>query len=372
MSDLGIGTLEGRGHNASPRRWRGCLAALVALAIIVGIGAFGYVKGVAAIKSWLASSPADYAGQGHGSVIVQVESGDTAADIGGTLLKAHVVKSVAAFTEAATKDARSRGIQVGYYRMRLQMSGADALKLMLDPSSMVGDQLTIPEGMRASEILASAAAHSRFTRKQMEAAYANTSALGLPSYAHGDAEGYLFPATYPLTPGTSPARLLRAMTAKFTAEASTLELESGAAALNISPTDLVIVASLVQAEASRPEDMPKVARVIYNRLHIGMPLQFDSTLHYAVESRGVVQTSNSLRNLDTPYNTYLRQGLPPTAIDSPGQLALEAALHPAKGSWRYFVTVNLRTGETRFASTYQQHLHNVALYETYCRTSDAC
>ncbi|MGI8702833.1 MAG: endolytic transglycosylase MltG [Nocardioidaceae bacterium] len=371
MSDLGIGTLEASSQTASPRRWRGCLAVLVALAVIVAIAAFGYVKGVAALKTWLAD-PADYPGPGHGSVVVQVHSGDTSADIGGTLLHAHVVKSVAAFAEAAKKDDRSLGIQAGYYRMRLQMSATGALQRMLDPSSLVSDQVTVPEGMRAKEILASVAAHSRFTSKQMDAAFADTSALHLPSYAKGDPEGYLFPATYPLTPGTTPAGLLKAMTATFTDEADSLRLPAGAAALGISPTDVVIVASLVQAEASRPEDMPKVARVIYNRLQIAMPLQFDSALHYAVESRGVVQTSDSLRNLDTPYNTYLRQGLPPTAIDSPGRLALEAALHPAKGSWRYFVTVNLRTGETRFATTYAEHLHNVGLYETYCQTSDAC
>lgn len=371
MSDLGIGTLEGRGHRSSPRRWRGCLATLVALAIIVAVGAFGYVKGVAAIKSWLAS-PADYAGPGHGSVVVQVNSGDTSADIGATLLRAHVVKSVEAFTAAATKDARSRGIQVGYYRMRLQMSGAAALKLMLDPSSMVGNQLTIPEGMRAREILASVAVHSRFTQQQLAAAYADTSALGLPSYADGDAEGYLFPATYPVTPGTSPAGLLKAMTAKFAAEATTLKLTAGAAALHMSPTDVVIVASLVQAEASRPQDMPKVARVIYNRLRIGKPLELDSTLHYAVDSRGVIQTTQQLRDLNTPYNTYRVTGLPPTAIDSPGQLALQAALHPATGSWLYFVTINLRTGETAFATTYQQQLNNQQLYYDYCRTSNAC
>ncbi len=371
MSDLGIGTLEAEGYTPSPRRWRGCLAVLVALAIIVAIGAVGYVQGVAAIKGWL-SNPADYPGPGHGSLIVQVQNGDTSADIGATLLHDHVVKSVEAFTAAARNDSRSLGIQVGFYRMKLQMSGAGALQLMLKPSTLVGEQVTIPEGLRAKEILASLAAHTRFTLGQMQAAFADTAALGLPSYAHGDAEGYLFPATYPVNPGSSPAGLLRTMTAKFATEATALKLESGASALKMTPTDVVIVASLVQAEASRPQDMPKVARVIYNRLHDGMPLAFDSALHYAVDSRGVVQTSNSLRNLDTPYNTYLRPGLPPTAIDSPGQVALQAALHPAAGHWLYFVTVNLRTGETRFARTYREHLHNVALYHVYCQTSDAC
>ncbi|MDX6307425.1 MAG: hypothetical protein QOI06_471 [Nocardioidaceae bacterium] len=371
MSDLGIGTLRDRGHKVRPRRVRGCLAVLVALAILVGIGVFAYVKGVSAIKGWL-SGPADYHGQGHGSVIVQVKSGDTSSVIGATLLQAGVVKSVSAFTDAAKSDSRSLSIQVGYYRMRLQMSGANALKLMLDPSSLVSKQLTIPEGLRAQEILSTIAAHTPFSAAQVKAAFNDTKALGLPSYANGDAEGYLYPATYPVTPASKPLALLTAMTKRFKQEANMLKLTLGASALHTSPTDIVIIASLVQAEARRPQDMPKVARVIYNRLKAQMPLQFDSTLHYAIDSRGVIQTSRALRNLKTPYNSYTRLGLPPTAIDSPGEVALKAALHPAQGSWRYFVTVNLRTGDTRFASTFKQQLENEQLYHRYCQTSSAC
>jgi UPF0755 protein len=343
----------------------------VALAIVVGIGAVTYVKGVDAIKSWLHSTSApDYSGQGHGNVVVQVKSGQTASDIGATLEKAGVVKSAQAFADAAKGNEGS--LQVGYYRMHRQMSGAAALQLMLDPSARISTGVTIPEGLRAKEILAAIVAHTRFTASQMNKAFADTLALGLPSYAKNDAEGYLYPATYPVTPTTTPAGLLSDMTTRFAQEAADLKLTEGAAAVHMSPTDVVIVASLVQAEARRPQDMPKVARVIYNRLQIGMALQLDSTLHYAVESRGVVQTSNSLRDLNTPYNSYKFPGLPPTAIDSPGALALKAALHPAEGTWRYFVTVNLTTGKTLFATTYQDHLKNVALLDEYCKSHPSC
>jgi UPF0755 protein len=339
--------------------------------VIIAIGAVVYVKGVAVIKDWIAG-PADYSGNGHGSVVVQVKNGDTSADIGQTLEKANVVKSAEAFTDAARKDERSLTIQVGYYRMRLQMSGAAALALMLNPTSRISTGLTIPEGLRAKEILAAIEDHTKFTARQMNKAFGDPAALGLPDYAKGDVEGYLFPATYPITPGTSPTGLLREMTDKFKQEAAALGLESGAAKLHMTPNQVVIVASLVQAEARRPQDMPKVARVIYNRLRIGMALQLDSTLHYAIDSRGVVQTTQKLRDLDTPYNSYMFTGLPPTAIDSPGELALKAALHPAAGTWRYFVTVNLRTGETKFATTYQQFLVARNEYITYCEHSSAC
>lgn len=373
MSDLGLGTGTSTGQRSGPKRIRGCLAALVALAIIVGIGFFAYVKGVDVMKGWLASTHApDYSGGGHGSVVVQVKSGDTASAIGATLEKADVVKSVQAFADAAREDDRSLTIQVGYYRMRLQMSGARALTRMLDPDSQINTGVTVPEGLRAKEILDLIVSHTKFTAAKVGAAFADMQALGLPSYAKNDAEGYLYPATYSVTPGTTPAGLLREMTARFEEAATEVELTAGAEALHMSATEVVTVASLVQAEASRPQDMPKVARVIYNRLQDGMALQLDSTLHYAVDSRGVVQTTDQLRDLVTPYNTYTLTGLPPTPIDSPGESALKAALNPAKGSWRYFVTVNLRTGDSRFATSYAEHLHNVGLLHEYCQTSKAC
>ncbi|MGI8577546.1 MAG: endolytic transglycosylase MltG [Nocardioidaceae bacterium] len=371
MSDLGIDGLQE--HAPKPRHThvRGCLAVLVASAIIVGIGAFAYVKGVALIKDAL-SGPADYAGNGHGTAVVQVKKGDTAVDIGTTLLKAHVVKSQQAFVDAARADARSLTIQVGFYKMHKQMAAKDALDLMLDPKSKVTNLLTIPEGYRAKEILATIAAKTPLTSAELNQAFRDTAALQLPAYAGGDAEGYLFPATYNVAPNATAPGLLAAMTARFKQEAARDNLVSGASALHMSPHTVVIVASLVQAEARRPQDMPKVARVVYNRLKIGMSLQFDSTLHYAVDSRGQIATSNNLRQLNSPYNTYTRTGLPPTAIDSPGAIALHAALHPAAGNWRYFVTVNLRTGDTRFAVTFAQQQRNEALYYAYCQTSNAC
>jgi UPF0755 protein len=354
-----------------PRRIRGCLAALIALMVIVVVGVLVYAKGVQVIKNWIAGPP-DYSGRGYGAVVVQVKSGDTSSDIASTLVRKDVVRSAAAFTDAARSNQRSLSIQAGYYRMRHHMSGQSALALMLQPSSRISTSLTIPEGLRADEILAAIAAHTKFSAQEVQSAFAKTADLGLPSYAHGDAEGYLYPATYPITPGTTPAGLLKAMALRYQQEAVSLRLRAGAVALHTTPGDVVIIASLVQAEASRAQDMPKVARVIYNRLHDGMRLELDSTLHYAVDSRGVVVANRALRHLKTPYNTYTHAGLPPTPIDSPGELALKAALHPTPGAWRYFVTVNLRTGRTLFAKTYQEFLHDRAIYVDYCEGSPSC
>ncbi|MDX6367350.1 MAG: hypothetical protein QOK30_2426 [Nocardioidaceae bacterium] len=374
MSEMGLDDLtEGSSHRSHHRR--GCLPALLALLLIVAIALFAYVKGVDLIKRAL-SGPEDYSGVGHGSVVVEVKEGDTSTAIGATLAASDVVHSSAAFTDAANADDRSRSIQPGCYRLHHQMSAKSALELMLKADSHVNcpgeSQLTIPEGLRASEILDRVARNTSLSRAALQRSFTSTRALGLPVYAHGDGEGYLFPATYDVTDSMSASTVLSAMVAKFSAEAAALDLPAKARSLGVSAHDVVVVASLVQAEASRPQDMPKVASVIYNRLRDNMPLQLDSTLHYAVDSRGVVLTSRHLRSLRSAYNSYTHPGLPPTAIDSPGTRALQAALQPAHTTYRYFVTVNLRTGDTRFATTFADHQHNVRLLHRYCETSDAC
>jgi UPF0755 protein len=118
--------------------------------------------------------------------------------------------------------------------------------------------------------------------------------------------------------------------------------------------------------------MTKVASVVYNRLDADMALQFDSTLHYGLDVRGDIQLTEEQLHDDGPYNTYTRAGLPPTPIDSPGADALSAALNPADTDYLYFVTVNLATGETKFANTLAEHNANVAEYHQYCETSDEC
>ncbi|MEJ7707016.1 MAG: endolytic transglycosylase MltG [Nocardioidaceae bacterium] len=373
MSHLGFDASESPAESAPAKRGPGCLPALVALALLVGAGLLMYVKGVDFLRdAWPESGPDDYAGVGHGSVIVEVKEGESASDIAATLATADVVKEAGAFIEAATADERSRNIQVGWYELNKQMSGDEALKLLLNPKSKSTKLLTIPEGLRANEILMRIVEETDFTSREVQRAYDDASKLGLPPYAEGDPEGYLFPATYDVNPTLNAAGLLKLMVDQFKARAEEVGLVAGAQELGVSPGEVVTIASLVQGEASRPKDMPGVASVVYNRLDQGMALQLDSTLHYAVQSRGEIATSNELREIDSPYNTYQLTGLPPTAIDSPGVDALEAALNPAETDYLYFVTVNLKTGETRFAEDYSEHLGNVDLLNEYCTTSEAC
>ena len=345
---------------------------LLAVILIAVLAFVGYVKGVGYVKDLL-SGPEDYSGDGQMPLVtVEVKKGDTATDIGNTLYHAGVVKSVGAFKDAASADLRSLEIQVGRYQLKSKMSARSALLVLINPDSLVKNPtVTIPEGLRSTEILQTIADHTDLSLKQLKAAYDDTQALDLPSYAKDNPEGYLFPSTYDVTKGTTAPELLHAMVAKFKQEADSIHLEDKAAALGYSPGEIVTVASLVQAE-SGAADMQKVASVVYNRLDADMPLQFDSTLHYALGLRGDVVTTDEQRKLDSPYNSYVRTGLPPTPIDSPGEEALTAALNPADTNYLYFVTVNLKTGETKFASTLAEHNRNVAQYHTYCETSDEC
>ena len=368
MSDLGLDLGRDKRHRPR-RRPLGCLAVLIALVVLVGGGYAAYSVGLSALKDKL-SPPPDYSGTGTGRAVVEVKRGDTSADIADTLVRKNVVKSRDAFTHAARNDARSVGIQVGFYRMRKQMSAKAALALLVDPQNRIRNVVTIPEGLRVDQIAELLARRTDFSKARYNRVLKHPDRLGLPSYAHADPEGFLFPATYEVAPGATPQSLLEAMVKRYDAAATGMHLTRRAQALGRSPHDVMTVASLVQAEGRRAQDFPKIARVLYNRLNKKKPLQLDTTIVYIFKSEGKLTTTNEQRRSRSPYNTYRHTGLPPTPIDSPGATAIKAALSPADGSWLYFVTTNPRTGAMSFADTYAQHLKNVQKFRAYCRTHD--
>jgi UPF0755 protein len=369
VSDLGLGRQAGPRRPAS-RRALGCVAVLIALAVLVGGGYLAVSYGVSAIKDRL-SPPPDYSGTGSGRVLVEVKKGDTAPDIGQTLRLKGVVRSVEAFTDAARKDSRSVGIQGGFYRLKRHMSAAAALAVLVDHDNRMRNVVTVPEGLRVDQIVTLLVKKTKFTARQLDAVLARPRLLGLPSYARGKAEGYLFPATYELAPNSTPRSVLAAMVQRYRAAADDLGLATKATALGYSPHDVMTVASIVQAEGKLTADFPKIAEVIYNRVRAGQPLQLDTTIVYIYKTSGKLTTTSAQRSSSSPYNTYRRAGLPPTPISAPGEAAIEAALNPTRGPWRYFVTTNPSSGAMSFATTYAEHLKNVAKFRAYCR-SHAC
>jgi len=324
----------------------------VALAVVVALLALVVYGGKKAYDSVL--GVADYSGSGTGQVLVQIQPGDSAGDIGATLLAKEVVKSVRAFTRAAGDDGRSRSLQPGFYMLRRHMSGKSALALLLDPRSRVRGRVTLPEGIPISTVVDRLVKFTELKRPDIVDALGNPAVLGLPSYAGRHVEGFLFPATYDVEPGMGAVEALQMMTEKFAEVAAGLELDSRSRALGLSPYEVVTIASLIEQETPLDADRPKVARVILNRLAKHMPLQLDSTINYVRLER---KARLSLEDLDveSPYNTYQHQGLPPTPIDSPGEKALEAALTPARGDWLYFVTID-KQGHSLFTSDYQEFL----------------
>ncbi len=380
MTNLGLDLepeqSQRKSHRSRRRRRRrsngaGYLAVLIALAVLLGGGYFVYDRGLAVLKDHFAPPP-DYSGTGSGSVVVEVHEGDNATDIGHTLEDEGVVKSVEAFTDAAVANPASTGIQVGFYQMHKQMSAESALDILLEPENMVQSAVTLREGLTVDQIVSALAKGTDFKAGQFAKVLDNPKALGLPSYAEGNPEGYLFPATYMVAPDATPRSILRMMVDRYKEAASKVDLVSEAKKLGHSPHDVMVVASLVQAEARFDQDFPKVSRVIYNRLDEPMPLQFDSTVHYAVGKDGGVGTSDDDRASDSAYNTYKHSGLPPTPIMAPGEQAIDAALNPADGPWLYFVTTNPDTGVTKFAETYEEHLKNKQEFDEWCSSSPNC
>jgi UPF0755 protein len=371
VSDISFDVDDDDAESSHGRRpGTGCLVGLVVLVLVAAIGVFAYHQGVDLLKRALSRPPEQVCSRASGRTTVTVKTGDNWSDAAKILCKRGVITDYSNFIDAANGTEKS--LIPGSYRLRAGLAPAAALNVLSNSNRRLLTRVTIPEGLRAKEALALIVDKTRFSAQQVQRAYTRLQQSRLPTYARRDAEGYLFPATYDVEPGMTAGDLLKMTVDQFNSYARTAKLQSRSRALGYSPAQIVTVASLVQAEARRTQDMPKVAAVIYNRLKAGMPLQLDSTLHYAVDSRGQITTSRNLRSLDSPYNTYTRTGLPPTPIDSPGADALDAALHPADASYLYFVTVNLRTGETRFATTFAEHLHNVGLYKHYCLTSDAC
>ena len=374
---------EEAAHEGGRRRRRrsrvpGCLAVLVALAVVAGGLWWAGNTGMAFLRD-LASDPEDYPGPGKGSVTFEVVGGDTSTLICRAMKEKDVVASVDGCIAAANANPDSAGIQPGFYALKKQMAAADAIDVLVDPANLVKSSVTIPEGLRVVDIIERLAESTDYEVKDFEKVLAKPEKIGLPDYAGGDAEGYLFPATYDFGPDAKPKDMLTAMVDRWRQAADAAGLEEAAEALGYTPHELMTIASLVEAEG-RGDDQPKVARVIYNRLEIEPNpsagfLQVDAAVNYALGREPIARlTTDEIDSVaDSPYNTYRQKGLPPGPIEAPGDAAIAAAANPADGPWFFYVTVNLRTGETKFTDDYDEFLGFKRELDEYCATqSDRC
>jgi UPF0755 protein len=348
MSQLGLGMrTETQEPRPRRRRGRGGLAVLVAALVILVLVAGAMTAAV----RWFTNKP-DYSGAGHGEVSVQVKAGDSTGQIAATLERQDVVASAQAFVTVVGSDGTP--IQPGTYRLHLQMGAQDAYDLLLDPASRVSSRVLITEGLRTDQVLALLARSTQIPINQLDAALNDPQSLALPDYSGGNPEGFLFPATYDLTPGMTAPALLAQMVKRFGQAARDTDLVERASEMHMTPYQVLIVASIVQAEG-RTQDFPKIARAILNRLGKHMKLQLDSTVHFILKDNQKKLTSADIA-VRSPYNTYLVDGLPPGPIDSPGEDAINAVLSPAAGNWLYWVTVDPKTQLTKFTASYAEFL----------------
>jgi UPF0755 protein len=342
----GSGPAKGVKRRRSMRRLAPWLAVGVLLALLVGAGG-GYLY---VYRTYL--HPPDFAGPGTKPVVVRIYPGDSASTVGQRLQRLGVVASARAFANAAKASGRGSALEPGFYRMKLHMQAALAFALLLKPSAREQTRITIPEGQRLSQVIATLG-RATGNERGYQQAIKDVAALNLPSFANGKPEGYLFPATYEVQPNTPPIKVLQAMVTRFGQEAASVSLPSAAAHAELTQAQVIVVASLIQAEGRHLSDFPKIAEVIYKRLNSNTLLQLDSTVMYALHTRGIRATAQQLK-VRSPYNTYVHKGLPPGPIDSPGDAAIRAALHPAHGNLMYFVTVDPKTGLTKFTSSFTQ------------------
>ena len=340
------GRRGGRGRKKKNRS--GC-AVFVSLAIVLAILGGGGYWAYGFLKDRFGPPP-DYSGNGSGQVVVEIKSGWAPPQMANELKRAGVTKSVEAFTKVARedKDQRSNKIQPGAYTMAKHMSAKAAFEILVDPKNK--QDLIVAPGRRATQVYDSLAKKLNVPRAAVEAA-AKDPSIGLPAYANGNIEGFLFPASYIAAPGMDPVVVLRAMVANAVKEYEKDDLVTKAEAIGRTPYEVIIIASLVEAEGKSTDDKGKVAQVIYNRLDENMTLGLDSTVNYYLNKSNVQLSNKELNDTKNPYNTRVHKGLPPGPINNPGVDSIGAALEPPTGDYLYFVTVDPSTGETEFAET---------------------
>lgn len=370
---------KGRSKHRRNRKKGGAGKSAVAFLIVfllLGALAGGAWYGYDKVKGFFTA--ADYDGPGKGEVTVRIEKNATHTDMGNALVEAGVVKSAAAFIEAAAADPRGRNIQDGSYKLRQQMAAADVVTAMLDPATRVTNGVTIPEGKTAKDIFKLISGKTGIRVAEYEAAAKDPEALGVPDWwfkrddgqkVTKSVEGFLFPDTYEFDPNAKASEHLSEMVTHFLNVTNDINfVDTAQKQRKLTPYEVLIVASLSQAEAGNADDLGKVSRVAYNRLYGDFPckcLEYDVGINYYYQLTGKptkpskAMSRAELYNPKNPYRTHGKAGLTPTPINNPGKSALQGAVNPPPGPWLFFVAID-KQGHSAFAETVAEHDRNIA------------
>jgi len=302
-----------------------------------------------------------YRGYSDTELYVQVPTGAGTAEIGRALTDSGIVRDQMTFRAALYWTGASRMLKAGEYRFDRPMTAVAVVEKMAR-GDVYTRRITFPEGRTIQEMAKIYEAQGFGPAGDFVDAARDVSLISDLDPKAADLEGYLYPETYAIAHGTKASALIQMMVARFKAVFGD-DLRRAADARDVSVHDVVTLASLVEKETAKPDERPLVAAVYRNRLKIGMGMQADPTVVYALQKAG--RYDGNIRRddlqVDSPYNTYRYAGLPPGPIASPGKPSLEAAVAPADVPYLYFVSRN--DGSHVFSATLDEHNRNVQRYQ---------
>lgn len=375
---------EGQGHDAAlhdllsadeqpaPRQKKRRGGAIVVIVIILALIAALIGGGVWAVKTYggpvadflgINSEPTDYEeGLATGEAVITIAEGDTGWEVSQKLHEEDVTLTESVFYDMLVSAQLNPDFRPGVYQLQQKMTAKAALTALKDPENRLEDGVAYPEGYTVEQIVPILVNGLDASEDEVREALADPSQYGVGA---DTLEGWLFPATYTFEPGTAPADAVQEMVDR------TRESLASAGVPDDEAQRVLTIASIIEREARSEDDFYRVSRVIQNRLDDDMRLQMDSTAQYGYGEMhdGDVYSSEQALNDDNAWNTYVHTGLPAGPISNPGDTAIDAAMHPADGDWLYFVTVDLNTGETKFAATLDEHERYVAELQEWCQAN---
>ncbi len=324
----------------------------ITLATIFGVGIV-----VAAASVWFRNAVYVERSLPAQQTDVIIPRGATFSQVVDALQQKHVLQSPLAFRLLARLRHVDSQVKAGEYRFPAHQT-TDAILQRLVRGEQFAVWVTIPEGWTAREIARALADRALGDATAYDRIFLRSRGIELGGVRTPNLEGYLFPSTYLVPIDDSPERVASILVDQFRRELPS-DARARAKALGRTLPEVVTIASLIEREGKVDEDRPLIASVIYNRLRLGMPLEVDASIEYTFPEHHEVITKRDLQ-IDSPYNTYRRTGLPPTPIANPGKASLDAAFRPAKTDYLYYVAKP--DGHSAFAKTLQEHNANVERY----------
>lgn len=342
-----------------PKKSKAPIIVAIILAIIVlgGLGWGGYTLFTSCSST---QEAAETLGEGE-SVTITIPAGSGAKAISELLLDNRVIGDATAFVNLVSQNGQESALKPGTYTFTGPLTTDEVIDMLVAGPNE--ESFTVPEGYTVQQTAARVAeAYPDSITAEDFLSLANDAAAYEADYPfvagayNNSLEGFLFPKTYPLIPGATADAVVRQMLDQYRAEIATIDL-SAAEQRGLSSYQVLVIASLIEREASLDDERPLVSSVIYNRLAADMLLQIDATIAYASGTTDITQ-----QDLDTdgPFNTYLNRGLVPGPICSPGLSSLQAAAQPADTAYLYYVVTSAGDGSHNFSETYEEHQNNIA------------